>query len=168
MLITSLLILFGAAGMAYFFHNQHDKYAQIPDLAKVSKTVKRFGQRVPLLPTWSEEELEKQLAKYLQIHFRQVRRQFPIGDLSQRERIDLDIANGAFGIELKLTHLLHKTNERNRLFGQIDTYQARRYGKQRLLVVIVGERDWQQTPIAIELKQIIVGKGAGFVFLPTT
>lgn len=165
MLLTTFLTFFGAAGLAYYLYNQTEKNEQIPDLAKVRKAVERFGKRFRLPAEASEEELEKQLAKYLQIHFRQVRRQFPVGDHSQRERIDIDIADGTFGIEIKLAYLLKKTNERNRLLGQIDTYQTRRYGKHRLLVVIAGETGWDKTPIGIEIQQILAGKGAGFIFL---
>jgi hypothetical protein len=133
MLLIIVFCLFGAASLAFYLVNQTDKMQQIPDLAKVRRAIERFGEKFRIKPEWSEEDIEKQLAKYLQIHFRQVRRQFPVGEFSQRERIDIDIADGTFGIEIKLTTLLSKTNERNRLFGQIDTYQTRRYGRHRLL-----------------------------------
>ncbi len=165
MLLISILTIFGATGLAYYLHNQTEKHEQIPSLEKVVKVVERFGKRNNLPAEWSEDDLEKFLLKHLQIHFRQVRRQFPVGEAGQRERIDIDIGNGGFGIEIKLTHLLKKTNERNRLLGQIDTYQSRRYTKNRLLVVIAGEAGWESTPIGIEVKQILAGKGAGFVFL---
>lgn len=165
MLLIIVFCLFGAAGLAFYLVNQTDKMQQIPDLAKVRKAVERFGKKFRIKPEWSEEDIEKQLTKYLQIHFRQVRRQFPVGEFSQRERIDIDIADGTFGIEIKLTTLLSKTNERNRLFGQIDTYQTRRYGRHRLLVVIVGEEGWEKSPLGVEMKQILHNKGAGLIFL---
>jgi hypothetical protein len=160
-----ILCLFGATSLGYYLYNQMDKQHEKPDIQKIRKAILRFGQKFRLQADGSEEDVEKQLAKYLQIHFRQVRRQFPVGEFSQRERIDIDIADGTFGIEIKLASLLKKTNERNRVFGQIDTYQSRRYGKHRLLVVIVGEAGWDKSPIGIEMKQILQSKGAGLVFL---
>ncbi len=166
MLLITILAIFGMAGLVYFLHNQNEKQHQnVPDLAQVGKAVVRFGKKFPIPATSSEDDVEKQLAKYLQIHFKQVRRQFPVGDFSQRERIDIDIADGTIGIEIKLAELLRKTNERNRLLGQVDTYQARRYGKHRLWVVIVGEKGWTETPIGVEMKQILHSKGAGLIHL---
>jgi hypothetical protein len=104
------------------------------------------------------------------LYFKEVSRQYTLSISNGRgakERVDIDVGNGRFGIEIKLARLLKKSNERNRLLGQIDLYQTRRYAPENLLVLIVGESSTAEADYMIELRRIIENKGANFMYLPT-
>ena len=165
MFIIYLLMMFGAGIAFIFLKKEQDKVRKIPDLKSVKNAISRFETRFNLSITLSEDEIENSLAKFLRIHFAGVRRQFPIASEAHRDRIDIDLGNGQFGIEIKLASLLKKSNERNRLLGQIDTYQTRKYGKYNLLVLIAGEKNWIKSNNAQEIKKMIENKNIGFYYL---
>ncbi|MCS6820776.1 MAG: hypothetical protein NZ551_02805 [Microscillaceae bacterium] len=99
--------------------------------------------------TWAEKATEQAIEQYiaqkLARYFSPVHTQYKfVPGKYRRERIDIDLGEGKIGIEVKLAKLLKKSNERNRLLGQIDFYLQTHYTINTLLVVIVGQaHDWE-------------------------
>ena len=81
-------------------------------------------------------------------------------------RIDIDIHNGQFGLEVKLaTAVIESSSEAYRLLGQAFYYDRRRYAG-RLLVVIVGPDKLQQHPIVVEIRDLLDVLGVAGLYLP--
>lgn len=160
-----ILIFLSSAFIAYitlqYFQGQH----KIPHRKNVIKTIKSCEKYISKLQNISESKLEEILAYQLKKKF-EVNTQFSLGGLKgAREKVDIDLGNGRFGIELKLAKTLRKSNERNRLLGQIDLYIQRKYSSKNILVVIIGEAKYQQDAVILELQSIITQKNVGFYFM---
>ncbi len=116
----------------------------------------------------SESEVEQKIATCLSGHFDAVQSQAPLGGRAQaRERIDLDLGPGKVGIEIKLARFLRKSNERNRLIGQVELYLNRKYRPENLIVLIVGPAPLHQDPALYELRDILLKKRVRYVYWPT-
>ncbi len=127
-----------------------------PTVANVIKYLRRIPAQRYITDDWSESEVEQFFAKQLKKKFAKVATQSLIGGTQYaRERIDIDLNNGRLGIEIKLAGMLRKSNERNRLLGQIDLYLARKYSPNALLVLIVGSKKSLAHDHIKEIQQII-------------
>ena len=69
-------------------------------------------------------------------------------------KIDIDVCNGEFGIEVKMCSALGKANEMQRLIGQSIMYAHRQYNN--LIVAVVGQKDDLDKPYINELEQILL------------
>ena len=110
----------------------------------------------------SEKNVEKIISNQLEVPYKdQIHQQYGIGGFLHL-KIDIDIADGQVGIELKLAKELNSTNI-ERLLGQVLYYSKRKY-KTNLIVLIVGtEKEYDQT--IRELKSIILEQGVKFYYL---
>lgn len=113
----------------------------------------------------SEADAEWFLASALSDHFADVRTQAPVPG-QYGHRIDIDIQNGQFGLEVKLASaVIESSSEAYRLLGQAFYYDRRRYAG-RLLVVIVGPEELRQHPIVVEVGDLLGVLGVAGLYLP--
>jgi hypothetical protein len=110
----------------------------------------------------SEKNVESVIAKQLEVLYKdQIHTQYGIGGFLHL-KIDIDIADGQVGIELKLCSEMNSSNI-ERLLGQVLYYSKRKY-KSNLIVVVVGtEKEYDQT--IRELKSIIEEQGVKFFYM---
>jgi hypothetical protein len=87
---------------------------------------------------YTEKSIENQLAKYLKQRYLTVTQQHGVADKNARQ-IDIDIANGVVGIELKDATKILKTAEFDRLNGQLLAYLENRYTKDNLILLVCGD-----------------------------
>jgi len=109
-----------------------------------------------------EKKVEKVIFDQLDILYKdKVHRQYNIqGYLGLK--IDIDIADGQVGIELKLANQLNTTSI-ERLLGQVLYYSKRNY-KENLIVIVVGHEKEYDNRLK-ELKNIIEEQNAKFFYL---
>ena len=112
----------------------------------------------------SEADAEWFIASALADHLDDVRTQAPVpGQFGHR--IDIDIQNGRFGVEVKLaTAIIESSSEAYRLLGQAFYYDRRRFAG-RLLVVIVGPDGLQKDPTIVEIISLLGALGIAGVYL---
>jgi hypothetical protein len=112
----------------------------------------------------SESDAEVFLASALADRFADVRTQVSVpGHFGHR--IDIDIANGRFGVEVKFAPaLIESSSEAYRLLGQAFYYDRRRYAG-RLLVVVVGPEMFGSHPIIGELFDLLSALGVAAFYL---
>jgi hypothetical protein len=85
----------------------------------------------------TEKDAENEIGDYLSVYFKDVMSQYNLGGYLGL-KVDIDINDGIFGIEVKLTDSFFKsTSEIFRLFGQAVYYTKKRYGK-NFIVAIAG------------------------------
>lgn len=89
---------------------------------------------------YTEKSIENQLAKFLKKHYITVTQQHGVADKNARQ-IDIDIADGEVGIELKDAKNICKTAEFDRLTGQLLAYKTARYNKDNLVLAVCGNVD---------------------------
>jgi len=109
-----------------------------------------------------EKKVEKIIFDQLDILYKdKVHRQYNIqGYLGLK--IDIDIADGQVGIELKLANQLNTTSI-ERLLGQVLYYSKRNY-KENLIVIVVGHEKEYDNRLK-ELKNIIEEQKVKFFYL---
>jgi hypothetical protein len=109
-----------------------------------------------------EKKVEKVIFDQLDILYKdKVHRQYNIqGYLGLK--IDIDIADGQVGIELKLANQLNTTSI-ERLLGQVLYYSKRNY-KENLIVIVVGHEKEYDNRLK-ELKNIIEEQKVKFFYL---
>ncbi|MDX2062764.1 MAG: hypothetical protein SFY70_06865 [Bacteroidia bacterium] len=113
----------------------------------------------------TESALENRLFEYLDKKYTIVKRQYNIGG-HLGLKIDLDIGDGAVGIEAKvLGQYLKKTAEIHRLFGQLLYYSRRKYNNNNLIVVFAGAPGGDTSPVFQEVKEIIQELKVSVVYL---
>jgi hypothetical protein len=97
----------------------------------------------------SEKDAEEQIGDFLSMYFRDVMPQYNlVGYLGLK--IDLDINDGKFGVEVKLADsLLNNNSEVFRVFGQAVYYSKKQYGE-NFLVAVVGTKNDLDEPIVRE------------------
>lgn len=100
---------------------------------------------------YTEKSIENQLAKYMKQKFVEVTPQYGIEGRNARA-IDIDVANGVAGIELKDAKKVVKTAEMDRVKSQILAYQEKRYQDCLILLVAGGAEDKNDSCL-IELKE---------------
>ncbi|TAE50141.1 MAG: hypothetical protein EAZ44_07740 [Cytophagia bacterium] len=157
-----LLVLFCAFVVAFFVIQQYKTYQPQPTAEKVRQIVVNFNQRFMIKDNLSESEVEHFLAKALERYFKNVKTQ---ASTQGRERIDIDI-NHQLGIEVKLSKLLKKTNERNRLLGQMDLYRSRKYTNKPLMTIIAGNQKDLSMPHILEVEKLLKQKNVEVILLP--
>jgi hypothetical protein len=97
----------------------------------------------------SEKDAEEEIGDHLSMYFRDVMSQYNLpGYLGLK--IDLDINDGKFGIEVKLVDsFLKSTSELFRVFGQAVYYTKKRYGE-NFIVAVVGTPSDLEEPVVRE------------------
>lgn len=126
------------------------KYATFDD---VTEHMKGFvPKKDPKLKNgYTEKSVENQLVKYLKQKFVEVTPQYGIEGRNARS-IDIDVANGVAGIELKDAKKVAKTAEMDRVKSQILAYQEKRY-QDCLILLVTGEAEDVNDSCLIELKE---------------
>lgn len=99
---------------------------------------------------YTEKSIEIQLEKHLKEKFVEVNRQYVLEGPNGRS-IDIDVANGVAGIELKDAKKVVKTAEMDRVKSQILAYQEKRY-QDCLILLVAGESEDRNESCLIELK----------------
>lgn len=146
------------------------KYATFDD---VKKHLEGFVPVVDpkLKEGYTEKSIENQMAKYLKQRFVEVTPQYTLGGRIPTV-IDMDVANGVVGIELKDAKSVVKSNEFNRMKGQIQYYKETRYKDNNIFLLVVGEHEDRENSRLIEVRdfclknQIIYGfyeLGKGYI-----
>lgn len=115
------------------------KYADIDDV------IERLKKFVPLADPklkggYTERSVENQLVKFMKERFVEVTPQYTLGGRIPTV-IDMDVANGVAGIELKDAKSVVKSNEFNRMKGQIQYYKETRYQDDNIFLIVVGEHE---------------------------
>ena len=100
---------------------------------------------------YTEKSIEIQLAKYMKEKFVEVNRQYVLEGPNGRS-IDIDVANGVAGIELKDAKKVMKTAEMDRVKSQILAYQEKRY-QNCLILLVAGESEDMNESSLLELKE---------------
>ncbi|MCR5659697.1 MAG: hypothetical protein K6G25_10300 [Bacteroidales bacterium] len=99
---------------------------------------------------YTEKSIENQLVKFMKQKFVEVTPQYGIEGRNARA-IDVDVANGVAGIELKDAKKVVKTAEMDRVKSQILAYQEKRY-QECLILLVVGDSEDKNDSCLIELK----------------
>ena len=100
---------------------------------------------------YTEKSIETQLVKFLKQKFIEVTPQFGIEGRNARA-IDIDVADGTAGIELKDAKKVVKTAEMDRVKSQLLAYQDKRY-QDNLILAVIGENEDKDDSCLIELKE---------------
>jgi hypothetical protein len=97
----------------------------------------------------TEKDAEEDISQYLLNYYRDVMTQYSLGGMLGL-KIDVDINDGKFGIEVKLVDsLLKNSSEIFRMIGQAVYYTKKRYGS-NLILAIVGTSDDLDEPVVRE------------------
>lgn len=89
---------------------------------------------------YTEKSIENQLVAYMKKRFVEITPQYVIGGRIPTA-IDLDVANGVAGIELKDAKSVVKAEEFKRMKGQILDYKEKRYKDDNVFLLVVGEHE---------------------------
>lgn len=100
---------------------------------------------------YTEKSVENQMAKYLKQRFVEVKQQYGIEGVTARS-IDIDVANGVAGIELKDAKKVVKAAERDRAIRQLQVYQEKRY-QDNLILAVVGSEEYENDACIIEIRE---------------
>ena len=111
---------------------------------------------------YTEKSIENQLAKYLKQRFVEVKQQYGIEGINARS-IDIDVANGVAGIELKDAKKVIKTAEMDRVKSQLIAYQEKRY-QDNLILAVVGNEEYENDACIIEIRNYCKKKGIKYYF----
>ncbi len=110
----------------------------------------------------SEKDAEYEIKKYLIEFFPNIKTQYFVGG-NFGAKIDIDINNGEYGIEIKLTSsLLSTTSEIFRLIGQVLYYKKRMYND-NLLLVLVGYQYDNNKPAIKELFELLDSHNVNYI-----
>lgn len=165
---TYLTLFLAVAAAVYYALDSYSRYQRIPTTINVIKYLQNKQHQLRLSPESSESEAESRIARILQYKFKGVQTQTLIGGKRYaRERIDIDLEEGKLGIEIKLAEMLRKSNERNRLLGQIDLYLERKYSPKQLLILIIGNQEYEQSTNIQEIKRMIENKKVCMHYIKT-
>lgn len=137
------------------------KYATFDD---VKKHLEGFVPVVDpkLKEGYTEKSIENQMAKYLKQRFVEVKQQYGIEGRNARS-IDIDVADGVAGIELKDAKKVIKTAEMDRVKSQLLAYQDKRY-QDNLILAIVGFADYENDACIIEIREYCKNNGVKYYF----
>lgn len=114
---------------------------------------------------YREKSIQRQLNDYLNIHFKHVQPQYSLeGNTSAS--IDFNIGRGKIGLELKLAKSIFRTNEFNRLKGQILHYTKAKFNQNNLLILVAGEKKFLDNRVQLnDIRNVIESLGADFLFV---
>lgn len=169
-MINYLVIFFLTGVITYYGIHFWKNYQASPK----KRIVYQFLKHVKISSRRLEQAKEKEIENFI---VQKLKKRFSGAEISaqtlifeekgKRERIDIDIEKGQLGIEIKLAKSLKKSNERNRLLGQLQYYREKKYNRNNLLLVVVGqEKDLSIIDIP-ELKALVLKQGSNFLFLQT-
>jgi hypothetical protein len=119
--------------------------------------------RVPRRKTDYEANAQAHIEAVVKPRFAMARGQYSVGGYLG-QKIDLDVGNGRVGVEIKLATALLKSNEAQRLIGQLVYYAKKRYGTNLVAVVVGTQRDLDDSHLA-ELGAFIQSLGFACVFV---
>lgn len=126
-----------------------NKYATIDDVVEHLKSFVPKSDK-KLKGGYTEKSIENQLVKHMKQRFVEITPQYSIGGRIAGS-IDIDVADGIAGIELKDAKSVVKASEFNRMRGQLQDYKKKRYKDDNLILLVVGERDDKDDSRLIEV-----------------
>ena len=137
------------------------KYASFDD---VNECLEGFVPKTDpeLKNGYTEKSVENQLVKHLKQRFVEVKQQYGIEGRNARS-IDVDVANGTAGIELKDAKKVSKTAEMDRVKSQLLAYQEKRYSD-NLILLVAGEEEDKDDSCLIELRDYCREKRVKYYF----
>ena len=119
--------------------------------------------------SYTEKSVQKQLLKYLQKKYETVTDEYTLE--GSAGRIDIDVAKGKAGIELKDALQVIKASNQKKLLGQIDIYKESRYkeyysstSSYNLIVLIAGEKEYQSHSTIQEIEHYCRKKEVIYIF----
>lgn len=170
LLIVGIVILVGVLGFSVLksksternFGKIESKYATLSD---VKECLGNFEpeQSEKLKNGYTEKSIENQLAKHLKTKFLEVTQQYGIEGKNPRA-IDIDVAAGTAGIELKDAKSVVKTAEMDRVKSQIIDYQEKRYKTGNLFLIVCGKEEDATNSMLVELKEYCKDKGVIYMY----
>jgi hypothetical protein len=167
-MLLGIVVLMMSAFATFYFRRNYEQRKKIPTKKNVLKIIQNIFYKKRLDNTLSESEVENFLAEKLSLFFDKVQTQYRIGkNKHYSERVDIDLGDGRLGIEIKLAKFLKKSNERNRLLGQVDLYKERKYKPENILILLVGVAELERDDSIMEVKKILDDKGVSFFYLKT-
>lgn len=125
------------------------KYADIDD---VIEHLKKFVPKAdPKLKNgYTEKTIENQLVKFLKERFVEITPQFGIEGRNARS-IDIDVADGVAGIELKDAKKVVKLAEMDRMQSQLLDYKKKRYKDDNLFLLLIGEHEDHENSFLLDI-----------------
>lgn len=125
------------------------KYANIDD---VIEHLKKFVPKADpkLKGGYTEKSIENQLVKFMKEKFVEVTPQYGIEGRTARS-IDIDVANGVAGIELKDAKKVVKVAEMDRMRSQLLEYKKKRYKDDNLFLLLVGEHEDHSNSVLLDV-----------------
>lgn len=125
------------------------KYANVDD---VIEHLKKFVPKAdPKLKSgYTEKSIENQLVKFMKERFVEITPQYGIEGRNARF-IDIDVANGVAGIELKDAKKVVKYAELDRMCFQLLDYKKKRYKDDNLFLVLVGEHEDHENSFLLDV-----------------
>ena len=137
------------------------KYATFNDVKEyLEDFVPKTDQK--LKNGYTEKSVENQLVKHLKQKFVEVTPQYGIEGRNARA-IDIDVANGVAGIELKDAKKISKTAEMDRVKSQLISYQEKRY-QENLILLVAGTAEDVDDSSLVELKDYCRKKHVKYYF----
>lgn len=125
------------------------KYADIDDvIAHLKKFVPKADSK--LKSGYTEKSIENQLVKFMKERFVEVTPQYGIEGRNARS-IDIDIANGVAGIELKDAKKVVKLAEFDRMQSQLLDYKKKRYKDDNLFLLLIGEHEDHENSFLLDI-----------------
>lgn len=169
-MIDYLLIFFLTGTSTYYGVRFWKNYKQSPHKKIVYQFLKRIKISSRRLEQAKEKEIEDFIIQKLKNRFSKseiIAQSLIFEEKGKRERIDIDIEKGQLGIEIKLAKSLKRSNERNRLLGQLQFYREKKYNRNNLLLVVVGQENDLSATDMQDLKVLLLKQGSNFLFLQT-
>ena len=115
----------------------------------------------------SERTVEGLVVEHLKKKYKRVHSQYSVGG-NLGLKVDVDV-NESLGIEIKLAKQIESsTANMMRLFGQAVYYSRRKYGKENMLVLIVGNERYKNSERFKELFKYLEKEYITYYYLKTT
>ena len=140
-----------------------DNAANVEQIIKVVKEFKPIREN-RLKDGYTEKSIENQLVKFLKDKYVSITQQHGIESKNARS-IDIDVANGVAGLELKLAKNCKKTAELDRLYGQLEAYRKTKYRNDNLVLVVVGTKEESYDTILQDVQQICKKCKAWYLYI---
>ena len=114
----------------------------------------------------SERTVEGLVVDHLKKKYKRVHSQYSVGG-NLGLKVDVDV-NESVGIEIKLAKQIDSsTANMMRLFGQAVYYSRRKYGKENMLVLIVGNEKYKNSERFKELFKYLEKEDISYYYLKT-
>ncbi len=125
----------------------------VVDAVKVKEALHKFQFERAMLKL-SEVQLNKELESHFKEFFETVKK----GDTTNEGLVDLNIGNGKFVIEMKLSREAKKSSETDRAVGQVDKYK-KHFPEQFMIVVFGDDSDREEKGIHALSRKVNESKG---------